>query len=122
MTWWHDPELWANPGKAHSEVEKLALDAIFMDAWVLAILYGKPVRKRAAPETCEIVYHLPRRRKQVLDYIRDYIGRNHRSPTLSEIAESVRMSRSAVQRQLDALETQGYIVRTPGKRRSIELA
>lgn len=25
MTWWHDPELWANPGKAHSAEHRVGL-------------------------------------------------------------------------------------------------
>ena len=62
------------------------------------------------------------RERQVLEFISQYIQRNGYAPTLMEIAESLGLNAaSTVHEHLQRLELKGYIKKTPGFERSIEL-
>lgn len=58
---------------------------------------------------------------QVYEVIRDYWQTKGMSPTLREIANSCYASHTTILRHLDRLEGMGWIVREPGKSRSIRL-
>src|SRR4051812_1501164 len=59
---------------------------------------------------------------QVINEIKDYIGKNGESPTLDELCEKLRVqSLRTVTQYLDALEEKGYISRRKFARRNIEL-
>ncbi|OGE31880.1 repressor LexA [Candidatus Daviesbacteria bacterium RIFCSPHIGHO2_01_FULL_44_29] len=65
---------------------------------------------------------LYRRQKQILDFIKQYIGKYGYSPTLGEIAESIGVSSLAtVHEHLQALITKGLIKKFEGAVRGIEL-
>lgn len=62
------------------------------------------------------------RERQVLEYISQYIQRNGYAPTLMEIANSLGLSAaSTVHEHLQRLEAKGYIKKTAGYERSIEV-
>lgn len=65
---------------------------------------------------------LYRRQKQILDFIRQYIGKFGYSPTLGEIADSIGVSSLAtVHEHLQALTSKGLIRKFEGAVRGIEL-
>lgn len=65
---------------------------------------------------------LYRRQKQILDFIKQYIGKYGYSPTLGEIAESIGVSSLAtVHEHLQALISKGLIKKFEGAVRGIEL-
>lgn len=62
------------------------------------------------------------RERQVLDFIGQYIQRNGYAPTLAEIAESLGLSAvSTIHEHLERLVQKGYIKKTIGFERGIEL-
>lgn len=62
------------------------------------------------------------REKQVLEFITQYIQRHAYAPTLTEIAESMGLNAvSTVHEHLEKLVAKGFIKRTAGFERSIEL-
>lgn len=65
---------------------------------------------------------LYRRQKQILDFIKDYIGKYGNAPTLVEIANKIKVSSLAtVHEHLQTLEKKGLIKRASGIVRSIEI-
>ena len=68
----------------------------------------------------------PRRKesswKPVVDAVVKYHAENGHSPSEEEIAAAIGRSRTAVRSQLNKLISDGVLVRTLGKRRSIKLA
>jgi repressor LexA len=59
---------------------------------------------------------------QVINELKDYIGKNGEAPTLEELREKLRVqSLRTVTQYLDALEEKGYISRRKFARRNIEL-
>lgn len=62
------------------------------------------------------------RERQVLEFITQYIQRNGYAPTLMEIAESLGLNAaSTIHEHLQRLVNKGFIKKTPGYERSIEL-
>lgn len=62
------------------------------------------------------------RQKQVLDFIRLYIGRNEYPPSLRDISGALGIvGNASVLAHLEALERKGYIRREPGSSRGIVL-
>lgn len=67
-------------------------------------------------------YVLYNRERQVLEFITQYIQRHGYAPTLAEIAESLGLSApSTVHEHLEKLAQKGFIKKTPGFERGIEL-
>jgi len=65
---------------------------------------------------------LPPRQQQVLDFIREYVGRHEYPPSLRDIAHHIGVSGNvAVLSHLEALERKGYIRRDTGSSRGIVL-
>ena len=65
---------------------------------------------------------LYKRQKQILDFICQYIQRNHCSPTLVDIAEAIGVSSLAtVHEHIAAMEKKGVIKKTSGAKRGIEV-
>lgn len=65
---------------------------------------------------------LTRRQKEILDFLKDFLGRNGYSPTLEEIAEHFHLaSLNGVYKHLVALETRGFIRRLSSQARSIQV-
>ncbi len=56
------------------------------------------------------------RRLQVLAFVRDYLGKWHKSPSQSEIAAGLGVARATVRRALRSLTAEGLLLRTPGER------
>ncbi|RME39132.1 MAG: transcriptional repressor LexA [Thermoflexia bacterium] len=66
--------------------------------------------------------HLTLRQRQILEYIEAFIAENGYPPSVREIGEAVGLhSPSAVVHHLERLEQAGYLVRTPGRSRSLRL-
>ena len=62
------------------------------------------------------------RQKQILDYIQDQTRKESRPPTVREIGAKFSISSpKGVTDHLNALETKGYIKRSPGKSRGLKL-
>ena len=59
--------------------------------------------------------------KRVLDAYQDYSAANGRAPTYRELADILDQPVSAVYKSIGRLERNGYLVRTAGKQRSIEI-
>lgn len=57
----------------------------------------------------------------VFAFIEQYIAKEDIAPSQREIAEACYLAPSAVLRHLDRLEAWGWIIRQPGKARSIRL-
>lgn len=57
----------------------------------------------------------------VYEFIRDYLRKNHYSPTLREIGRGCYASHTTILPHLARLEARGWIVREMGKARSISL-
>lgn len=69
-----------------------------------------------------MTYVLYNRERQVLEFITQYIQRHGYAPTLIEIAESLGLSApSTVHEHLEKLAQKGFIKKTPGFERGIEL-
>lgn len=65
---------------------------------------------------------LYKRQKQILDYLNDYIEKNGHAPTLVEIAKKIGVnSLATVHEHLQTLEKKGFIKKSSGINRSIEL-
>jgi repressor LexA len=65
---------------------------------------------------------LTKRQKEILDYVREFIEREHYSPSMEEIAENFHFaSLNAVFKHLGALEARGFLHRDANRARSIEL-
>jgi repressor LexA len=65
---------------------------------------------------------LTRRQKQVLDYLREYIGTTGYPPTLREIADRFSFSGPrAAAKHLESLQRKGHIIRIPGISRGLEI-
>lgn len=64
---------------------------------------------------------LTRRQSEVYRFIRDFIQKNHYSPSIRDIAEQFGVYVRAAYDHILALEKKGYIVREKGKTRSIKL-
>jgi repressor LexA len=63
------------------------------------------------------------RERQVLDFIRNYIGEFHYSPSLREIAAGLgSLNASSIQRAVDRLIQKGYLRKRGRDHRSLELA
>jgi len=78
---------------------------------------GMPKKSRGRPrETTATVSQ-----QRVLDAYQDYLSRKGKAPTYRELAESLDLPVSAVYKAISRLERNGYLVRTAGKRRSIEV-
>jgi repressor LexA len=62
------------------------------------------------------------RQEQILEFIRDFGGRNGYAPSMREIGGAVDLtSTSAVSYQLSVLQNKGYLQRIPGHPRSVEV-
>jgi SOS-response transcriptional repressor LexA len=59
--------------------------------------------------------------KSIFDFIDQYIVREGFSPTQREIADACHLTPQAVIRHLDFLEARGWIIREPGRVRSIRI-
>lgn len=69
-----------------------------------------------------MTYVLYNRERQVLEFVTQYIQRHGFAPTLVEIAESLKLSApSTVHEHLQRLAQKGFIKKTPGFERGIEL-
>ncbi|MDH5642891.1 MAG: transcriptional repressor LexA [Gemmatimonadota bacterium] len=67
--------------------------------------------------------HLTRRQREILEYIREYIGDHQYAPSFEEIAKQFQFnSLATVHEHLTNLEQKGFIKRTHNESRSIELA
>lgn len=65
---------------------------------------------------------LTKRQREILGFIRDYLGDNNYSPTLEEIAEHFGIaSLNAIYKHLNVLEERGFITRMSNRARSIQL-
>jgi len=65
---------------------------------------------------------LTKKQKQMLDYIKSYIGKNRLSPTIEEIRKHFRLSApSTVHQHVEALEKKGFIEKNGSSARGIEL-
>jgi repressor LexA len=63
---------------------------------------------------------LTERQNQILEFIRDYISKNLKPPTIREICEEFKFkSTNAVYSILKSLEKKGYIEKVNGKSRNI---
>jgi repressor LexA len=58
---------------------------------------------------------------QLYQFLEDYIYRLGYAPTIKEMTDFTGKSRGAVQNSLNYLETEGYIIRSPGKARTMRL-
>ena len=65
---------------------------------------------------------LPKRQKEILEFIRLYIEDEGLPPTYQEIADRFHIQVGTVQEHLDALENKGAIERIKGRSRGIRLA
>ncbi|MCS7283774.1 MAG: transcriptional repressor LexA [Anaerolineae bacterium] len=62
------------------------------------------------------------RQRQILEYIETFVAENGYPPSVREIGEAVGLhSPSAVVHHLERLEQAGYLIRTPGRSRSLRL-
>ena len=65
---------------------------------------------------------LTERQNQVFEFLRDFIRRNGKPPTIKEIGERIGVrSTNGVYKMLVALEKKGYITRTPNEARGITI-
>jgi len=65
---------------------------------------------------------LTERQNQVYEFLRDYSRRNGRPPTIKEIGASLGVrSTNGVHKMLVALETKGFITRTPNEARGLQI-
>lgn len=65
---------------------------------------------------------LTERQNQVFEFLRDFVRRNGKPPTIKEIGASLGIrSTNGVHKMLVVLETKGYITRTPHEARGIEI-
>lgn len=65
---------------------------------------------------------LPKKKKQMLNYLKKYIAENGYAPTLSEIAKKFKLSSVAtVHEHLEFLEKEGFIKRDKKDRKKIEI-
>ena len=65
---------------------------------------------------------LPERQNQVFEFLRDFVRRNGKPPTIKEIGERLGVSSTnGVYKMLVALERKGYITRTPNEARGIAI-
>lgn len=55
--------------------------------------------------------HLTGTQKEIVDFVGEYIAREERSPTYSEIADGIEVAPRAVAYQLDKLEEAGVVTR-----------
>jgi len=61
------------------------------------------------------------RQREVLELIREHIGRHGYPPSVRELAADLRIGFNAVQGHLKALERKGWIQRRPGIARGLQL-
>ena len=65
---------------------------------------------------------LTERQNQVYEFLRDYVRRNGKPPTIKEVGESLGIrSTNGVHKMLVVLEKKGYITRTPHEARGLEI-
>ena len=65
---------------------------------------------------------LTERQNQVFEFLRDFVRRNGKPPTIKEIGERIGVrSTNGVHKMLVALEKKGYITRTPNEARGIAI-
>lgn len=65
---------------------------------------------------------LTERQNQVYEFLRDYVRRNGKPPTIKEVGQSLGIrSTNGVHKMLVALETKGYIERTPHEARGLSI-
>jgi len=67
-------------------------------------------------------YPITKRQKEVLDFIKSYIGHNGYSPTLEEMKKRLHLSAvSTVHQHINALIDKGYIKKFDNLARAIEI-
>lgn len=66
--------------------------------------------------TKQPIERLSKRQVSILVYLATYLERYGFAPQLAEIADKHRISASATQREMSALQQRGYIVRMPKRR------
>ena len=65
---------------------------------------------------------LTERQNQVYEFLRDYVRRRGKPPTIKEVGDSLGIrSTNGVHKMLVVLETKGYITRTPHEARGLEI-
>ena len=65
---------------------------------------------------------LTERQNQVYEFLRDFVRRNGKPPTIKEIGNGLgTSSTSGVHKMLVVLETKGYITRTPNEARGLQI-
>ena len=65
---------------------------------------------------------LTERQNQVYEFLRDYVRRQGKPPTIKEVGESLGIrSTNGVHKMLVVLETKGYITRTPNEARGLQI-
>ena len=65
---------------------------------------------------------LTERQNQVYEFLRDYVRRSGKPPTIKEVGQSLGIrSTNGVHKMLVALETKGYIERTPHEARGLSI-
>lgn len=62
---------------------------------------------------------LTERQQETFDFIKDYINKNHYSPSLRDVAKGIYASKPVAQKHINALIEKGYIINTPRTCRSI---
>ena len=65
---------------------------------------------------------LTERQNQVYEFLRDFVRRQGKPPTIKEVGESLGIrSTNGVHKMLVVLETKGYITRTPNEARGLQI-
>jgi repressor LexA len=64
-------------------------------------------------------HSLTRRQKEVLELIKERIDESGIAPSLTELAADLGISRSVVQKHVDALVERGWLSRLAGRSRSL---
>ena len=65
---------------------------------------------------------LTRKQKELLDYLKNYIGKNQISPSFEEMKEAVNLkSKSGIHRLITSLEQRGFIKRLKHRARAMEI-
>jgi len=76
----------------------------------------------ATPAQSQEARRLTPRQLQILTFVRDYRRKRGYSPTMQELADSLRITKVTVFEHIGALEKKGLLRRLPYKARSLELS
>jgi repressor LexA len=102
-----------------SELSDMGADELFEDIVSRPGQHGVVADMPGRPDPEDV---LTERQRKILHVIRDWVSRRGYPPSLREIGQAVELaSTSAVSYQLAALQEKGFLQRTPGRARTLEV-